>query len=251
MLIRGSSFEVVEIPWNRPPARSIGINALRGGCRLLAGILLGLAASAPGWAQTPQLAAYELVERTTDRVMALVKEAESYIEDDPDRYYRELRAILDEVVDFAGFARAVMGPYADGKRYRSLDAAGRKRLRAQVDRFAEAMRYGLVRTYGKGLIAFGGSSTEIQRPEGDSSERRALSVSQLIHGDASEPYVILYQMHRGRDGSWKLRNLIVETINLGAVYRNQFQAAARDYKGDIDAVIDNWATPEEAENLGE
>ena len=52
-------------------------------------------------------------------------------------------------------------------------------------------------------------------------------------------------MRRDKDGKWWLRNMIVETINLGVIYRNQFQAAARDADGNLDAVIDNWTTPEE------
>ena len=32
----------------------------------------------------------------------------------------------------------------------------------------------------------------------------------------------------------------VENVNLGQIYRSQFEAAARRYNGDIDQVIDNW-----------
>ena len=43
-----------------------------------------------------------------------------------------------------------------------------------------------------------------------------------------------------RDGSWKLRNLIIENINLGEIYRGQFEAAALEAGGDLDVVIANW-----------
>lgn len=189
--------------------------------------------------------AYDVIESTTSKVMSVVEEANGYADKDPDRYFRELQALLDEVVDFGYFSRAVMGPYASRQRYQSLDAEGKAKLREQVDRFTEVMREGLVRTYGKGLLAFGGSRVEIQRPEipedlGDKAEIR-----QLIYSDAPEPYVIEYQMRRDKDGKWWLRNMIVETINLGVIYRNQFQAAARDAEGDLDEVIENWTTPEE------
>ena len=68
----------------------------------------------------------------------------------------------------------------------------------------------------------------------------------MIYSDAPEPYVIKYQMRRGKkDGIWKLRNLIVEDINLGGVYRAQFQSAVRDNDGNLDAVIDNWINTEQ------
>ena len=59
-------------------------------------------------------------------------------------------------------------------------------------------------------------------------------------GDEAQPYVVIYQMARDRDGRWQLRNLVVENVNLGQIYRSQFEAAARRYDGDLDAVIDNW-----------
>lgn len=189
--------------------------------------------------------AYDVIEATTSRVMSVVEAANGYADADPERYFRELQSVLDEVVDFGYFSRAVMGPYASRQRYQSLDSEGKEKLRDQVNRFTEVMREGLVRTYGKGLLAFGGSRVEIQRPEipedlGDKAEIR-----QLIYSDAPEPYVIEYQMRRDKDGKWWLRNMIVETINLGVIYRNQFQAAARDADGNLDEVIENWTTPEE------
>ena len=68
----------------------------------------------------------------------------------------------------------------------------------------------------------------------------------MIYSEAIEPYVIEYQMRRGKKGEWRLRNLIVETINLGVIYRNQFQAAAKDAGGDLNVVIDNWSAPPDA-----
>ena len=54
----------------------------------------------------------------------------------------------------------------------------------------------------------------------------------------------MYQMGRNKAGEWKLRNVIIETVNLGEIYRNQFQAAARKHNGDLNVVIDNWGAIE-------
>lgn len=200
----------------------------------------------PAWAieEPIGLSAQQLVTSATDRVMVVVQAAPGYIDEDPDRYYNELLLILDEVVDFSGFAKGVMGTYATKSYYQSLSSEGKAQLREHVKTFTEEMRLGLVRTYGKGLLAFGGSRVEVLPTDEEAEKGNKVSVIQLIHGDADEPYQIYYQMRRGRDGEWKLRNLIVESINLGQVYRNQFQAAVRDNNGDLKAVIDNW-TPEE------
>jgi phospholipid transport system substrate-binding protein len=202
-----------------------------------------IAVEATGAAAAPN--AYDVVEDTTSRVMSVVEEANTYANDDPERYFSELQTVLDEVVDFGYFSRAVMGPYASRARYQSLSPEGKEKLRTQVSRFTEVMRDGLVRTYGKGLLAFGGSRVELQRPETTESLGDKAEIRQLIYSDAPEPYVIEYQMRRDKEGKWWLRNMIVETINLGVIYRNQFQAAARDADGDLDSVIDSWTTPEE------
>ena len=197
-----------------------------------------------GAAQADEGSAHALVKAATDEVMAVVRDAEDYAEEDPERYYSEVMAVLDPVVDFRGFARGVMGPYATRDRYRSLDEAGREKLRDQLDKFTEVMRDGLVRTYSKGLLAFGGSRIELT-DEGDEAagERRA-TVRQLIYSEQTEPYVVLYQMGKDRSGAWKLRNMIIESVNLGEVYRSQFEASARRLEGDLDAVIDSWTVQE-------
>ncbi|TGD72108.1 ABC transporter substrate-binding protein [Mangrovimicrobium sediminis] len=184
--------------------------------------------------------AHDVVRQTTEQVMATVAEARGYVEEDPSRYYTKIEAILDPVVDFRGFARGVMGPYASSERYRSLDEAGREKLREQLDRFTEVMRSGLVQTYGKGLLAFGGSRIEVSRPAPDEAEQSRATVEQLIYSDQAEPYVVYYQMGRDGDGAWKLRNMIIQSVNLGEIYRNQFQAAAREHDGDLDKVIAGW-----------
>ena len=133
-----------------------------------------------GWARAgdKQSGAHDVVEQATRQVLTVVQEAGEYAEQDPERYYNEIQLILDPVVDFRGFARSVMGAYATSDRYRSLDDAGKAQLRDQLDRFTEVMRTGLVRTYGKGLLAFSGSRVERTRsiriaiPDGSQQERR-------------------------------------------------------------------------------
>jgi phospholipid transport system substrate-binding protein len=207
---------------------------------------LWLVASALAAGQSPAQAntAHQVVRDTTSRVMSVVTEADGYFDKDPDRYYQQIQAILDPVVDYRGFARGVMGPYATSERYRSLDKAGRAQLKDQLDRFTEVIRTGLVHTYGKGLLAFGGSRIEISDPAEEQNDGAPVSVRQLVFSDAVEPYVVMYQMGQDRSGEWKLRNVIIESVNLGEIYRSQFQASAREYDGNLDRVIDNWTTTE-------
>ncbi|MEZ5573642.1 MAG: ABC transporter substrate-binding protein [Halioglobus sp.] len=207
-----------------------------------------LTASASMGLHAQEHAAYNLVESTTRQVMDVVVAAEAYVETDPERYYSQIQDLLDPLIDFRGFARKVMGPYASSARYRSLDDNGKQQLKDQLDRFTAEMRASLVRTYSKGLLTFGGSRIELVPPTSDQSaeagdtDTARLSVRQLIYADRKKPYEVIYQMGEEKPDQWKLRNVIIESVNLGEVYRDQFLASARELDGNLDQVIANWTT---------
>ena len=200
-------------------------------------------------ASASQREAAEVISDVTAQVMTVVAEANTYFDEDPDRYYREIDDALAGLVDWRGFATAVMGEYFS--RGRAMDQAGRANLKRQRDDFARTLREGLIRSYAKGLLAFGGARMEVQGVEASPQSARVASVTQLVYGEAERVYTIRYQMGQYKDGGWRLRNLIIETINLGEIYRNQFSALARDADDDLDSVIAQWneAVIEQAEEL--
>jgi phospholipid transport system substrate-binding protein len=199
------------------------------------------------WSQEvvePTLSAHQVVQATTTEVMAVIDAAQEYVDESPELYYLAVHKVLDPIIDFRGFARSVMGPYASSDQYRSLDESGRQQLRVQLERFTEVMRLGLVTTYSKGLLAFAGSAIELEAPEPDAEVESRVSVRQIIHNDTPEPYVVMYQMGLNKAKQWKLRNVIIENVNLGEIYKTQFEASARKHDGDLDAVISNWSSVE-------
>ena len=200
-------------------------------------------------ASASQRGAAEVINDVTAQVMTVVAEANTYFDEDPDRYYREIDDALAGLVDWRGFATAVMGEYYS--RGRDMDQAGRANLKRQRDDFARTLREGLIRSYAKGLLAFGGARMEVQGVEASPQSARVASVTQLVYGEAERVYTIRYQMGQYKDGAWRLRNLIIETINLGEIYRNQFSGLARDADDDLDSVIAQWneAVIEQAEEL--
>ena len=181
-----------------------------------------------------------IIEWTTENIMSIVEEAPEYFDNDPERFYGEIGAVLDKTIDWRGFARGVMGDYASSARIRGLDDAAKAELRSQLEAFTAVIKTGLIRTYAKGLLAFSGSKFEVKDPELPSPDARTASVTQLVYGNGGSTYTVRYQMGKYRDGKWRLRNLIVENINLGQIYQNQFAAAADAVSGDVAAVIAEW-----------
>lgn len=189
----------------------------------------------------PELTAKQAVVETTDRVMVVIREAQGYYDKDPERFYKEVELVLNDVVDFDSFARGVMGEYASRQGFIALKTKAEKTAYiARMKRFSRVFKDGLVRTYAKGLLAFNGNRIEVL-PNDDESEQGSVTVEQRIYGDGEKPYVVQYKMRQDRSGDWKLRNVTIEAVNLGLVYQGQFSSAARQYDGDIDKVIDNWS----------
>ena len=184
-----------------------------------------------------------VIVQVTNRLLTLIKEAAEYVDDDEARFYQELGDTLKDYVDFKSFARAVMGRYASKKTMESLDEAGKQKLQAQIDRFSAVFTTALIDTYGKGLLVFEGESIEVVPPNAEAELKAAqgkATVKQLIFGDRQTPYEIYYSLRKSSEGQWKIRNLIVESSNLGKIYRNQFKNSYKVYDSDIDKVIDNW-----------
>lgn len=214
---------------------SIKCVALLRRAALALGLPLGvlLTSMAFAIAQTPD----QLVTQTTERVLVLAKEAKGYYEKDPQRLNKQVDNVMKDVTDFDGFARGVMGRYASDKNLKT--DTERAALQARIAKFTDVFRSGLIETYAKGLLKFDGQ--RIETVAGRSSVKgNDATVVQNIYGGADKPYVIQYTLRQDDGGTWKLRNVIIEGVNLGQTYRNQFASSAEQYGGDLDRVIANW-----------
>ena len=187
-------------------------------------------------ASTKAETAREVVEIATEEVLALIKSAQGYAEEDPDRFYREAELLMRSVVDFRRFARAVMGPWY------------KKATPEQRERFAESFKWTLVRTYALALTEFRDGKVEILDNKRPSTKPDQATVRQQITY-RDKPYSVVYAMLR-RNGEWGLANVVIEGLNVRLNYRSQFNSAMKDkrYGRDIDQVITAWSNVITAEN---
>lgn len=215
-------------------------------------LLIPSAFATSAFAAPDTRAPHEVVEQTTTRLLEVIDAGRSYYESEPERFYREVQAVLDPVVDFDGFARGVMGKYASAQRYQALPTQAEKdAFRAQIDRFSATFKSALMQTYAGSLLKFGGGRIETLQPRSADLQRGSVGVVQHIYGKPDQPpFVVQYTMRKDKAGSWKVRNVMIEGINLGQTYRNQFAAAAESSRGDIDQVIDNWKVQPSVEKRG-
>jgi phospholipid transport system substrate-binding protein len=76
------------------------------------------------------------------------------------------------------------------------------------------------------------------------STRSKVSMDVITADDAK--FQLSYALVRTEDG-WRVRNIVINGINVGLTYRSQFDALMREYDGDISAAIAHWRpTIEEA-----
>lgn len=172
-----------------------------------------------------------VIEQTSHDLLVLIEESREYAEADPERFFVEVEALLRYVVDFKGFARSVMA------------AHHKTASTEQRERFAETFKWGLVRSYALALVGF--SDGEIVMVPSDRPPRspRRKNVKMEIRLRGGEVYPVVYSMALGKDNAWRMRNIIINGVNVGLTYRSQFASAVQDpkYGGDLDAVIDAWA----------
>lgn len=216
--------------------------AFRPGLRLVKLCIVFLLGLAPwGLSAVAAPTAEQRVQDVSDRVLALIEEARGYAQEDPERFYREFTAILDPAVDFDAFARSVMAVH-----FRAATAEQRRR-------FADSFKWGLVRTYALALTEFSNGTIRIVPNSKPTQNKRLQSVRMEVTTPSGNVYPVQYAMALGGDGEWRVRNIIVNGVNMGLTYRNQFAGAMKDPAngGSLDKVIDGWSNmlKEEAEEL--
>jgi phospholipid transport system substrate-binding protein len=113
----------------------------------------------------------------------------------------------------------------------------------QRKRFVESFKWGLVRTYALALTEFKDGEVVVVPADRPPRDPRRQTVTMEIRTPEGNVYPVLYSVIQDREGEWKVRNLIVNGVNMGLTYRSQFNSAAKDpkYGGDLDRVIDDWA----------
>lgn len=61
-----------------------------------------------------------------------------------------------------------------------------------------------------------------------------------VKGSSGSIYPVSYTLEK-INGEWKVRNVIINGINIGKLFRDQFQDSMQRNGNDLDKVINNWA----------
>ena len=192
-------------------------------------LTLGLAGTAVQAAEF-ESPPHQLVAQTAKDLAALVRASQGYAQEDPERFFTEVDALLAPAVDFQGFARGVMAAH-----YRQATPEQRRR-------FAETFKWSLIRAYALALTDFTDGEVVVLPPDGPPKHPRRRAVRTEIR-TGTGIYPVIYTTTLGQDGAWRIGNINIAGVNIGLTYRSQFTSMAADhrYDGNLDRIIDAWA----------
>ena len=189
------------------------------------GLLVGLAVLSCSLQAAP--AAHEVVQQTTSTLLADLKANKEHYRTDPSAFYNALDSILGPVVDVDGISRGVMTV-----RY------SRQATPEQMQRFQENFKRGLFQFYGNALLEYNNQGITVDPAKDESGDRT--SVNMTVKGSNGAIYPVQYTLEK-ISGEWKLRNVIINGINIGKLFRDQFADAMQRNGNDLDKTIDGWA----------
>ena len=178
-------------------------------------------------AQAPSIKPEQVINGSYQSLLKLIKD-KVLVAGMPEQALLDLMENeLGPVVDFEQISRKVMGKYV------------RQASEANMTRFNQVFKNTLVNTYSKGLDRI----DELERFEvGDAvydKRGNRAKVDSLIVLKGGEQYQVQYSLFLNDQQQWKVENLVVEGINIGLVFRNQFAHYMEQFS-DVSKVIESW-----------
>lgn len=170
-----------------------------------------------------------IIKGLTDELVTTIKERD----DDTaqaDFYRVAVENTLGPFIDFRSISRRVMA-----KHYKTASKEQRKR-------FSDSFRESLLNTYANGLAGLTDQEVKVLPFRGikKKGKKERAKVDMEIHTSDGNVFPITYAIYKNKVGDWKLENIILNGVNLGLTFRNQFNESHRVNDGDIDKVIDAW-----------
>ena len=173
---------------------------------------------------------YEFIDNNAQEMVKILTENVDLFEANRDEYEKKIKIIFEPMIDFRRVSASVMG-----KKYYLLSTNAQRRD------FVEIFKDSLLDTYAETLSQWGSSTITTQFPANKTyRELKNIEVKQILDTGTSK-YPISYKLRKNGE-KWMIVNIIINGVNLGLTFRNQFQALAVSYNDDIEATLKNWVS---------
>ena len=152
--------------------------------------------------------------------------------EDREQYEQKIKDIFEPMIDFKRVAASVMG-----KKYYLASTLD------QRNEFVDVFKDSLLDTYAETLAQWENQKIVTIFPSKIIvlDNLKNIEVRQELN-TGSTKYPISYKLRKNKNNSWSIVNIIVNGVNLGLTFRNQFQALANKNNGDIEDTLEGWVS---------
>ena len=171
---------------------------------------------------------HEFIDSKAQEMVQVLKENNELYYIDKDAYEDQIKVIFEPIIDFRRVSALVMG-----KKY-YVAASKSERLE-----FIEVFKNSLLDTYSETLAQWQDQKIVTLFPDEEIFANQ-VNVKQNLY-TSSSVYPIKYTVRRIGD-EWKIINIVVNGVNLGLTFRNQFRALADSNNGNISKTISYWVS---------
>jgi phospholipid transport system substrate-binding protein len=172
---------------------------------------------------------HQFIDSQAQEMVSIIRNNQALYSNEPELFKDKINTVFEPMVDFRRVGASVMG-----KKY-YLAASKSQRLQ-----FIESFKTSLLDTYSSTLAQWGDQKIVTIFPE--ASELKTTEDVQQNLITSSNIYPITYKVRKDKNGNWLIINIIVNGVNLGLTFRNQFQALAKEHNENIDEIIKHWTS---------
>ena len=173
---------------------------------------------------------YVFIDNNAQKMAQVLTLEADLFETDRSLYEQKIKDIFEPMIDFRRVAASVMG-----KKYYLLAS------KSERSEFVIIFKDSLLDTYAETLAQWGDSTITTEFPDTKTDTyKKNVEVKQVLDTGSSK-YPISYKLRKNEEG-WKIVNIIINGVNLGLTFRNQFQALAVTHDENISLTLQNWVS---------
>ena len=169
---------------------------------------------------------HEYIDSNAQYFLTVIKEEGSNYDENPEAFKERLKNIWEPMVDVKVVSRLILS----SKIYTSATESQKKLFEQRTKKL-------LLDTYVSTLLEF--DNYQIVTDEDIKVNKKTFEVSINFFSD-SNSFVTKLTVYKNSLGQYRIVNIIVDGINLGLIFRNQFQDAYLENNSNLDIAIESW-----------
>jgi len=193
-----------------------------------------------GWASPDPQDAHVLVDKKIHSLLAKIQASKGQSQFTDEQKIQLVDNELGDVVDFKRIARRVMAKHFRGA------------SKEQKYAFLAVFKGSLLNTYAKGLWEFNDYKINLlPLNEANQSERNTKVSFEVVTSSGQVFPVTQSLFFNKKQNQWMVQNVIINGINMGLLFREQFSRLVAQNNGSLDQAIASWSVNPQNSSLSE